>query len=97
MGELLCTTDPFGVATNMDQMLSLRPSPHRSRYRTLIRGLYLTGSGVHPGGGITGVPGRNAALEVLADRGVGGTRRRGRLRAIRDMWDTYGKLRNLDV
>ena len=97
MGGLLCTTDPFGVAMNMDQMLSFRPSPHLSRYRTPIRGLYLTGSGVHPGGGITGVPGRNAALEVLADRGVGRTPRRGRLRALRDAWDTYRKLQRLEM
>ena len=33
-----------------------------------LKGLYLCGSGAHPGGGVTGVPGRNAAREVLADR-----------------------------
>ena len=47
----------------------LRPLPELSRYRTPITSLYLTGSGSHPGGGITGIPGRNAALEVLKDLG----------------------------
>ena len=38
-----------------------------ARYRLAVRGLYLCGSGAHPGGGITGGPGRNAAREILAD------------------------------
>ncbi len=51
----------------MNQQLVLRPAPGWSRYRTPIVGLYLCGSGAHPGGGITGAPGRNAARMVLQD------------------------------
>ena len=53
----------------LNQQLVLRPAPGWSRYRTPIAGLYLCGSGAHPGGGITGAPGHNAARIVLADRG----------------------------
>ncbi len=49
----------------LDQLLFMRPVPGASRYRAPIRGLYLCGSGTHPGGGVTGVPGANAAREVL--------------------------------
>ena len=56
--------------TSIDQMLGNRPSPDLARYRTPIQALYLTGSGTHPGGGITGGPGRNAAREVLRDFGL---------------------------
>ncbi len=51
----------------LDQSLVLRPVPGWSRYRTPIEGLYLCGSGAHPGGGITGGPGYNAAQEILKD------------------------------
>jgi phytoene dehydrogenase-like protein len=51
------------------QMLSFRPTPELSGYRTPIKGLYLCGSGTHPGGGVTGGPGRNAAQVVLSDWG----------------------------
>ena len=67
--------------TGIDQMLGNRPSPDLSGYRTPIRGLYLTGAGTHPGGGITGGPGRNTARVYLRDRGVlprSGPRRTGR-------------------
>ncbi|HYY47691.1 MAG TPA: NAD(P)/FAD-dependent oxidoreductase, partial [Thermoplasmata archaeon] len=53
----------------LDQMLILRPVPGWAQYRTPIEGLYLCGSGAHPGGGITGAPGRNAARAILADWG----------------------------
>ncbi|HVA89171.1 MAG TPA: NAD(P)/FAD-dependent oxidoreductase, partial [Chloroflexota bacterium] len=56
--------------TGIDQMLGNRPSPDLSGYKTPIRGLYLSGAGTHPGGGITGDPGRNAAREYLRDRGL---------------------------
>ncbi|HXT37268.1 MAG TPA: NAD(P)/FAD-dependent oxidoreductase [Chloroflexota bacterium] len=56
--------------TGIDQMLANRPSPDLSRYRTPIRGLYLSGAGTHPGGGITGGPGRNTARVYLRDRGL---------------------------
>ncbi len=53
----------------LDQVLSQRPAPGWAGYRTPVEGLYLGGSGCHPGGGVTGLPGRNAAMAVLKDRG----------------------------
>ena len=58
------------VDTGIDQMLGNRPSPLVARYTTPIRQLYLTGAGTHPGGGITGTPGRNTARTVLAELGL---------------------------
>ncbi len=52
---------------SIDQMFSLRPIPGYADYRTPIGGLYLCGSGTHPGGGVMAVPGRNAAQTVLRD------------------------------
>lgn len=51
----------------LDQLLLMRPTPECAQYRTPVQGLYLGGSGSHPGGGITGEPGRLAAQEVLRD------------------------------
>src|SRR2546425_240444 len=50
-----------------DQLFSFRPLPGWSGYRTPVRGLYLCGSSAHPGGGVTGAPGRKAAMVVLDD------------------------------
>jgi phytoene dehydrogenase-like protein len=50
-----------------DQMFSFRPIPNYGDYRSPIAGMYLCGSGTHPGGGVMGVPGRNAASVVLRD------------------------------
>ena len=52
----------------LDQLLWMRPIPALARYRTPIAGLYLCGTGVHPGGGVGGAPGANAARTVLRDR-----------------------------
>ncbi|MFO1049584.1 MAG: NAD(P)/FAD-dependent oxidoreductase [Geminicoccaceae bacterium] len=52
-----------------DQVFFTRPAAHYSDYRTPIRGLYVCGSSMHPGGGVSGIPGHNAAREVLKDRG----------------------------
>jgi phytoene dehydrogenase-like protein len=49
----------------LEQLLFLRPVPGWARYRTPISNLYMCGSATHPGGGIMGAPGRNAALELL--------------------------------
>jgi beta-carotene ketolase (CrtO type) len=57
--------NPNHVEMSVDQLLAFRPSPSLARYRTPIDGLFLTGAGTHPGGGVTGVPGRNAATVVL--------------------------------
>jgi len=51
----------------LDQILFMRPVPGWSRYRTPIEGLYLCGPGTHPGGGIAGAAGRNAARVILKD------------------------------
>jgi phytoene dehydrogenase-like protein len=53
----------------IDQLFFMRPVPGWSRYRTPIDGLYLCGAGTHPGGGVTGAPGHNAARVILGDRG----------------------------
>jgi phytoene dehydrogenase-like protein len=52
---------------NLGQLFLGRPVPGWSRYRTPIRGLYLCGAGTHPGGGVTGAPGWNAAQQILKD------------------------------
>ena len=51
----------------LDQLIFMRPVPGQARYRTSIDGLYLCGAGTHPGGGVTGYPGYNAAREILRD------------------------------
>ena len=53
----------------IDQMLMLRPVPGAERYATPIDGLYLCGAGCHPGGGVMGAPGMNAAGRILTARG----------------------------
>jgi phytoene dehydrogenase-like protein len=50
-----------------DQMFSLRPIPGYGDYRTPIEGMYLCGGGTHPGGGVMGIPGRNASTVILRD------------------------------
>ncbi|CCB66655.1 NAD(P)/FAD-dependent oxidoreductase [Hyphomicrobium sp. MC1] len=59
--------DIFHGALHLDQIFSMRPVPRYADYRTPIPGLYLCGSGAHPGGGVTGIPGRNAAREIMKD------------------------------
>jgi phytoene dehydrogenase-like protein len=53
---------------SLDQLLFRRPVPGWAHYRTPIEGLYLCGAGTHPGGGVTGAPGHNAARVILGDR-----------------------------
>jgi phytoene dehydrogenase-like protein len=48
-------------------MFSARPLLGQGSYRGAFKNLYLCGSGTHPGGGVTGLPGRNAAREILKD------------------------------
>ena len=50
---------------SMDQMLMMRPTYEAAQYRTPLAGLYLCGAGSHPGGGLMGAPGHNAAREIL--------------------------------
>ena len=51
----------------LEQLLFMRPLPGWAHYRTPVEGLYLCGSGTHPGGGVTGAPGYNAARAILRD------------------------------
>jgi len=55
----------FHGEMSIDQMFMLRPVSGWARYRTPIRGLFMCGSGTHPGGGVMGTPGHNAAREML--------------------------------
>lgn len=57
----------FHGELSLDQLFTMRPVLGWARYRTPISGLYLCGSGTHPGSGLTGASGRNAAREVLKD------------------------------
>ncbi len=50
---------------SIDQALMMRPFPGSTQYATAVSGLYLCGAGAHPGGGLQGLPGRNAAKEIL--------------------------------
>ena len=59
--------DIFHGALTRDQLFSARPVLGYADYRSPIPGLYLCGSGAHPGGGVTGAPGHNAAREILRD------------------------------
>lgn len=52
-----------------DQLFFKRPAPGYANYRSPLRGLYQCGSSTHPGGGVSGIPGHNAAREILKDRG----------------------------
>jgi beta-carotene ketolase (CrtO type) len=81
--------NPNHLEMSLDQLLAFRPSPSLSGYRTPIGGLFLTGAGTHPGGGVTGAPGRNAAAVVLAALGAApranrARRLRRRLALVRD-------------
>ena len=59
--------DIFHGALDLGQMFSARPMLGHADYRGPLPGLYMCGSGTHPGGGVTGLPGHNAAREVLKD------------------------------
>jgi phytoene dehydrogenase-like protein len=59
---------PLHGEPGLDQFFAWRPMLGHARYRLALRGLYLCGSGAHPGGGVTGAPGANAAREILSDR-----------------------------
>jgi len=58
----------FQGELSLEQLFFLRPVPGWASYRTPVKGLYMCGSATHPGGGIMGAPGRNAAHAVLQDR-----------------------------
>ena len=65
---MVCTGRPGAgkqLLLKLQQLFFLRPVPGWASYRTPIRNLYLCGSGTHPGGGVSGAPGRLAALTIL--------------------------------
>ncbi len=82
--------DIFHGQLTLDQLFSARPVLGYAAYRMPVPGLYLCGSGAHPGGGVTGVPGRNAAREIIADlksgRGISGGIGGGIRRVLRRKW-----------
>jgi phytoene dehydrogenase-like protein len=59
--------DIFHGRLSLEQLFSSRPVLGNADYRSPVKGLYLCGSGAHPGGGVTGAPGHNAAREILRD------------------------------
>ena len=63
--------DIFHGRMSLDQLYSARPLLGYGAYRGPVPGLYMCGSGTHPGGGVTGIPGHNAAREVIRDLGKG--------------------------
>jgi beta-carotene ketolase (CrtO type) len=58
----------YHLDMTLDQMVFLRPLPEIAHYKTPIRGLYLTGAGTHPGGAISGMPGRNCARTFIREQ-----------------------------
>ena len=58
---------PYHGELALDQLFTMRPLLGWARYRTPVKGLYLCGSGTHPGNGVTGISGANAAREILKD------------------------------
>ncbi len=58
----------FQGELTLEQLFFLRPAPGWAQYRSPIRNLYMCGSATHPGGGIMGASGRNAAMEILKDK-----------------------------
>ena len=57
----------FQGEMSLDQLFSFRPTPELAGYKTPVDGLYLCGSGTHPGGGVMGIPGLNASKVVVGD------------------------------
>lgn len=73
--------NPNHIEMSIDQLMAMRPSVNLSGYETPVGGLFLTGAGTHPGGGITGMPGRNSAGVILEKLGLARRRRGERIRA----------------
>jgi len=59
--------DIFHGALHLDQLYSMRPASGFADYHTPVKGLYLCGAGAHPGGGVSGIPGRLSAKEIIKD------------------------------
>ncbi|MGZ4400505.1 MAG: phytoene desaturase family protein, partial [Gaiellaceae bacterium] len=78
----------FQGAMTPGQLFAFRPVPGYARYRTPLDGLYLCGAAAHPGGGVMGTPGLNAAREILGRRRLDG---RGGGRRARSRGSTSGR------
>jgi phytoene dehydrogenase-like protein len=61
----------FQGELTMDQLMFNRPAPGYAQYRLPVKGMYMCGSSTHPGGGVMGAPGANAAREIIADLRAG--------------------------
>jgi beta-carotene ketolase (CrtO type) len=89
--------NPNHMDMTLDQLFGYRPTPALCNYRTPIKDLYLSGSGVHPGGGLHGIPGHNTAQVVLEDLGyIRSASSRGfghRIGKVRDLLQAFMKLR----
>ena len=59
--------DIFHGSLGLNQLFALRPALGYANHRTPVKNLYICGSGTHPGGGVTGAPGHNAAREIIRD------------------------------
>jgi phytoene dehydrogenase-like protein len=66
----------FQGEMSLDQLFSFRPTPELAGYKTPVEGLYLCGSGTHPGGGVMGIPGLNASKVIISDHKSAERRRR---------------------
>jgi beta-carotene ketolase (CrtO type) len=89
--------NPNHLDMTLDQMFGFRPIAALSNYTTPIDKLYLSGSGVHPGGGLNGIPGHNTAQVVLEDLGyvkaAAGAGLGKRVEKLRNLFRAYMKLR----
>ncbi len=92
-----------GSIVGLDQQFEARPIPGYGHYRTPVENYYMCGAGTHPGGGVTGAPGHNAAMRVLADvRGEHGVRQERKRNSgnslVNDLLDTrFGQLLGYQV
>ncbi|MDQ3589167.1 MAG: FAD-dependent oxidoreductase, partial [Actinomycetota bacterium] len=76
----------FQGEMSLDQLFSFRPAPELAGYKTPVEGLYLCGSGTHPGGGVMGIPGLNASKVVIGDH-----RSAERKRRLRERLASYSR------
>jgi phytoene dehydrogenase-like protein len=76
----------FQGEMSLDQLFSFRPTPELAGYKTPVDGLYLCGSGTHPGGGVMGIPGLNASKVVIGDHKSAERKRR-----LKDRLTSYSR------
>jgi beta-carotene ketolase (CrtO type) len=86
--------NPNHLDLTLDQLFGWRP-PGGNGYRTDLSWLYLTGAGTFPGGGVSGLPGRNAARTLLTDMGFRPSATSRWQREIKGLWDAWGLYRSM--